>query len=636
MSGELNTVGQTQQGRPAREADSPATRLSLGEWCVSQGLATREEVEACLAEQRRRSSRGSPPVRMGELLVERGVLTRSQVSKALAVQNEEIRQCLHCAIRVNVPVEGSGASFRCPRCERALVPSPDGGPLDAVFEPALVIDRTPLPEDVQLAMSDPARRFGKYVLLQEAGRGGVGRVYRAWDTYLGQIVALKRLLGDAAGGAPGLDTAHAQSLIQEARSAIRLRHPGIVSVFDVGRVEREYYVSMEYIEGETLHDRITAAHRRGRTSSLYEDLPGSLRILAEVARAVHYAHSRTAPIIHCDLKPGNILIDGEGHAHVVDFGLARTLHQEPQAPGEISGTPAYMAPEQASGRTDLIDARTDVYAMGAILYELLGGRPPFVGMTLEVLTQIIDDPPEPPFASRRRLKPDGGGDLPAKAGEALEELCLRCLRKDRAQRPLDLEEVAASLERLSVGPAPTGSPETPLPAAQHPSTTAPGLPPRRGLRRVGWVAAALLLLGAGVESWFLVERLHQTALERRVAAEIGRFRPEKALAEVPSGEGTEPEDRLAVLVEEARRVSALKNRLLADLGRIPDALEADPLQLAALIERANPHPTPEERFALGLFLLRAERPAEARRHLELLRDTPLGPQAGRYLHGLNR
>ncbi|MBI3858499.1 MAG: protein kinase, partial [Planctomycetes bacterium] len=569
MPGELAKCRGSIGTESSSSGAAPTTRLSLGEWCIRQGLATRTEIETCLREQRKRISRGEPAVRMGELLVERGILTHAQVAKALADQHEEIRQCLHCGIRINVPIAQDGARYRCPRCDRSLVACPTGAPLDAVFEPPRVAGRCPLPDEVQLAFSNPDRRFGKYLLLNEAGRGGIGRVYRAWDTYLGQFVALKRLLGESTDENSGLDTASVQSLLQEARSAIRLRHPGIVSVFDVGRVDREYYISMEYIEGETLHDRISAARRRSRTSPLYEDFPGVIRSLAEVARAVHYAHTRPLPVIHCDLKPGNILIDREGHAHVVDFGLARTVQQEPDEPGEISGTPSYMSPEQASGRTDRIDARTDVYALGAILYELLGGRPPFVGMTLEILDRILVEEPVEPTSLRVRPREGGDDEIPAEVLASLEKLCLKCLDKEREQRPQNLEEVAAALERLPYGPAPTGSPETPLVTAPPSVEPAPCPPRRRSLRWVGWAAGALLALGSAAGGLSLALRQRSDSEERRIVQQLARFRPERALEEgiglIQRRGGAAPESSAATLVEEALRVAALKDRLLQAL-----------------------------------------------------------------------
>ena len=670
MSGDLKMYGEPRSAGAAG-SNAPATKLSLGEWCVRRGLATREEVDACLREQRKRAAANKPPVRVGELLVDRGILTPSQVTKALADQDEEIRQCIHCDLRVNVPVSTEPVEYRCPRCERPLTACPEGSPLDAIFDAPLVVGSNAVPDEVQIASTDPSRRFGKYVLLREAGRGGVGRVYRAWDTYLGQIVALKRLLVETAGEASGLDTSHVQSLIQEARSAIRLRHQGIVSVFDVGRVDREYYVSMEFIEGETLHERISAAKRRKRLSSLFEDFTGTVRILAEVARAVHHAHTRSTPIIHCDLKPGNILIDGEGHAHVVDFGLARTVQQESDEPGEISGTPSYMAPEQASGRTDRIDARTDVYAVGAILYELLTGRPPFVGMALEILDRVLVESPVAPNAVRPQL-PESSAGVPAKRLAFLDDLCLRCLRKEREQRPKNLEEVALALESLPEFATLSGSPETPLVTAQLPSGPTPCPPPRRSLRRAGWGIAALLAVAAAFQLGEVVERRRTESAERRIAAHLGRFLPERALEEgndLSRRLGTPaPERGRAVLIEEALRLAALKTDLKSALSGLPDAAvilglhgesvdgaddqalrlraggriervgwdEIEPVRLALLVERAFPQPSPDHRFALGLFLLRASRSAEASRHLSLLRNTSLWPAAGRYLYGLDR
>jgi serine/threonine protein kinase len=160
-----------------------------------------------------------------------------------------------------------------------------------------------------------------------------------------------------------------------------------------------------------------------------------------VASAVHYAHTRPTPIIHCDLKPANILIDAQEQVHILDFGLARKATGKREGNGEIVGTPSYMAPEQASGQVDQIDARTDVYALGAILYEMLAGRPPFVGEPIDVICCVIDRQPDAPS---RVLRETANRELP-RIPPSLEALCMRCLKKDRDERPATMAEFVSLL-----------------------------------------------------------------------------------------------------------------------------------------------------------------------------------------------
>src|SRR6185295_4395429 len=308
----------------------------------------------------------------------------------------------------------------------------------------IVVSREPLPLEVRLAVHIPERRFGKYILVRELGRGGAGRVDQAWDTYLSQYVALKRLNAGMERETRQMKGMRAVSLIKEARNSIRLHHPNIVTVFDVGRINSEFYIAMEYLDGHTLQEKNVAARRHEKPAYFFENPKRSLKILLDVARGVHYAHTRPSPIIHCDLKPANILIDREGMPHVFDFGLARNLRTAvaPADEGEISGTPSYMSPEQASGRAGEIDARTDAWALGAILYEQVTGQPPFVGEPFEVIHRTIAEAPRPPKdvlrETTRRMKMNADEIATRHLLQVppfLEELCMRCLSREKDGRP---------------------------------------------------------------------------------------------------------------------------------------------------------------------------------------------------------
>jgi serine/threonine protein kinase len=659
-------------GRPGSVAES------LGEWCVRNGLATSEEIESCLKIQRAAETTGRPVPRLGEILVAHGILTHHQVNEALAAQKKEIRFCAQCGIQVNISVREDATLYRCGRCQGPLTSPAAPSQLHAVEEEFILESRDPLPPAVERALQDPSSRFGKYILLRQLGQGGIGVVNLAWDTYLSQFVALKRLRTARHANPQDTPSEHIHSLLKEARHAIRLRHPGIVSVFDVGRIGREYYVAMEYLEGETLGDRMAAARRNGRTTPFYEDPKGTLILLAEVARAVQYAHSRPSPIVHCDLKPANILVDPDGHPHVLDFGLARNLELDKPEKGEISGTPSYMAPEQASGDSDKIDQRTDVYAFGAILYEMLTGQPPFVGGTMEVLGKTIVDEPKRPSDTLRAGRKTGGADeisthellqIPA----ALEELCMSCLKKDRLHRPQTMDAVVAALE-LSVRPG--HEKEEPVSPSPAPELPLPSLPerPRRVPRPATLVALAAGILLAGGALVLDREEKAPTleAREAQILRLISKFRPDAAipLADrlASAADGSAEEGRAARLVEESAWVGRLQRRALAAFCarprevrelrlrydrrgatwiagadttglRIVDRAETEtipwenlePRHLLDLLQSALGSPDEADLLGLAILALRCGLADEATLRFGHLRGTPLAPVAERYL-----
>ncbi len=252
-----------------------------------------------------------------------------------------------------------------------------------------------------------ARHIGRYVVLRPLGRGGFGCVFLARDPCLDRLVAIK--LAKAMSDAP---EGWQEVFLREARTIARLKHPHIVSVYDAGEYEGGVYIAMEYIDGGSLRDRVA----KGALP-----LEEALRIMVQVADAVHYAHKRG--LVHCDLKPANILLDRNGSVKVADFGLALWEEARHARRGELSGTPAYMAPEQVKGKLHYADGRADVWALGVILYELLTGKRPFTGDDRE---QIYDE------VLHREPKPLRQVDesIPVE----LDELCARCLRKDVSQR----------------------------------------------------------------------------------------------------------------------------------------------------------------------------------------------------------
>jgi serine/threonine protein kinase/WD40 repeat protein len=304
-------------------------------------------------------------------------------------------------------------------------------------------------------------RAGDYELLERIGRGGMGVVFRARDLRLNRFVALKLILT----GKLASDLEVKRFRI-EAEAAARLEHSNIVPIYDVGMHEGRHFFAMKLVEGGTLADHILQAEeraeeKRGQGEKERDPLSDAASMIAKIARAVHHAHQRG--ILHRDLKPGNILIDAvTGEPMVMDFGLARRLEEDSSltVSGMVMGSPSYMAPEQAGDRPGEVTTAADVYSLGAILYELLAGRPPFVGDTpLLTMRKVMEEEPVPPREVVRRMKlkvESSASNPPASAlsqpstspiDRDLETICLQCLEKDPARRYASAAALADDLER---------------------------------------------------------------------------------------------------------------------------------------------------------------------------------------------
>src|SRR6266704_987233 len=264
--------------------------------------------------------------------------------------------------------------------------------------------------------------FGDYELLEEIGRGGQGVVYRARQKSLNRTVALKVIgLGHWA------TEAHLKRFRREAESAASLEHPCIVPIYEVGERDGSCYFSMKLVEGGQLDDVV----RREPIT-----IRRTVELIAKVARIVHYAHEHH--ILHRDIKPGNILLDQKGEPHLTDFGLARLVETESTVTRtmEVLGAPSYMAPEQAVGNNAAVNTVTDIYGLGAVLYQLLTGQPPFAGgVTYETIKLLLDTEPKQP----RLLNP--------KIDRDLSTICLKCLEKDPKHRYSTGLALAEDLER---------------------------------------------------------------------------------------------------------------------------------------------------------------------------------------------
>jgi WD40 repeat protein/tRNA A-37 threonylcarbamoyl transferase component Bud32 len=315
--------------------------------------------------------------------------------------------------------------------ERAAAPF--RGPGDSPTGPALPVsaDEGPIEPGRQI------RYFGDYELLEEIARGGMGVVYKARQVKLRRVVAVKMILAGELATATDVERFRT-----EARAAANLHHPHIVAIHEIGQHQGQHYFSMDYVAGESLASRIARGPLPAREAAA---------LLQKVAEAVAFAH--VEGVVHRDLKPANILLDADHQPHVTDFGLAKRVQGEPGASatggpatggptetGQVLGTPSYMPPEQAAGKTREIGPCSDVYSLGAVLYCTLTGRPPFQAAgTLDTLLQVLEREPVPP----RALNPAVPRDL--------ETICLKCLRKEPGKRYASARELAQELERFLDG-----------------------------------------------------------------------------------------------------------------------------------------------------------------------------------------
>jgi len=265
--------------------------------------------------------------------------------------------------------------------------------------------------------------FGDYELLSEIARGGMGVVYKARQTSLNRIVAVKMILSGQLAG-----ETEVKRFRTEAEAAGNLQHPNIVAIHEVGEHEGRQYFSMDYVEGKNLAEVIQGKPMAAREAAA---------LLKTIAEAVHHAHQRGT--LHRDLKPQNVLIDAEGRPRITDFGLAKKVDQDSELTrtGAVMGSPAYMPPEQATGRHDQLGPASDVYSVGAILYQLLTGMAPYLGATpLDTLRLVVEQEPLAPSKLNSDVPPD------------LETICLKCLEKSPERRYASARALAEELERF--------------------------------------------------------------------------------------------------------------------------------------------------------------------------------------------
>src|SRR5438105_1681501 len=336
-----------------------------------------------------------------------------------------IRICRKCGAKIF----SDAPEGLCPRCvlktalampsEASVAGVSDPGGVDKLSRGAV----TAGPDGKKAARAaEMLGELGDYELLEEIGRGGQGVVYRARQKSLNRTVAVKVIgLGHWA------TEAHLKRFRREAEAAASLEHPCIVPIYEVGERDGSCYFSMKLVQGGQLDEVV----RR-------EPMPvrRAVELIAKVARTVHYAHEHH--VLHRDIKPGNILLDGKGEPHLTDFGLARLVETESTVTRtmEVLGTPSYMAPEQAIGNNAQLTSATDVYGLGAVFYQLLTGHPPFAGgTTYETIKLLLDTEPRQPRLWNPKIDRD------------LSTICLKCLEKDPKRRYSSALALAEDLER---------------------------------------------------------------------------------------------------------------------------------------------------------------------------------------------
>jgi len=457
---------------------------------VEQRLVAERDSQECLAIQRELHAAGVRPLpRIGELLVSKGFLRSGRPTEPDAPP---------AGIRP-IPPASSTLSGR----------------------------QTERPPAVLEALKSPANLYGRYVRTELLGEGGAGEVWKSWDLELERWVALKFLKYQ--------DIRELARLKEEAQTAARLSHPHISVVHEIAEAKDRTFLVLEYIQGQTLDQHPKTDHR------------ALVSMVRTVAQAIHYAHERG--VIHRDLKPGNIMVDASGRPWIMDFGLARSTTTKDSLSGQIQGTPSYMSPEQALGRA--VDPRSDVYSLGALLYELLAGRPPFQGQsTLEILHQVVHGEARP---------------LPGIAGD-LRTIIFKCLMKEPSRRYASARDLAEDLRRWHEGEA----------ILAHPPSLFYRLRKKAAkYKAILAVGGAGILLASAVAGWILPRLLK--ADRKGVLLTAEKEERDKAVRAL---------DRARPYLDEGRKLAARLDRLLTSEQWTPDNVHSLTQQAAAQFDRA--------------------------------------------------
>jgi len=404
--------------------ESGSRDLELLLLAVQQGVLSNKQVEECLREWEEKHRAAPDTWAISSVAISKGFVTEKRLadleSKRIsnpdmtAIRMDVVMTCPKCKESQTLRLESALQKPKCPKCEGTLSFQKQSGNTTMQAPRAV-------PEDVRQAMLDPKSKFAKYVLISKLGIGGMGEVWRAWDTVMHRSVALKfpRTTG----------ADEIRRLYLEAQGAGSLSHPNVTSIYEIAEAEGRHYIAMQYIPGKTADAAI-----KGKPAPSLKEI---VRWVRDAALGVHYAHE--AGVIHRDLKPANLMVDLEGRVFVMDFGLAKLAGGEGSATvsGAILGTPAFMPPEQAAANAGQVDRRSDIYSLGATLYVLASGRRPFEGdSATEILVQILTT--EPP--TLRQVMPAAPWEL--------EAIIARAMARPREGRYQTAKEFAADLDRF--------------------------------------------------------------------------------------------------------------------------------------------------------------------------------------------
>jgi tRNA A-37 threonylcarbamoyl transferase component Bud32 len=392
----------------------------------------------------------------------------------------------------------------------------------------------------------------RYKIEGTLGEGGMARVYRGTDEVLGRTVAIKVLADRYAS-----DDRFVTRFRREAQAAAALSHPNVVAVYDTGDDGPAHFIVMEYVEGETLSDVLK------REGAL--DPARAASIAEHVAAALQAAHQRG--LVHRDVKPGNVMIDAEGRIKVMDFGIARAAADDTLTQtGAVLGTAPYLSPEQAQG--DRVDARSDVYSLGCVLYEMVAGRPPFSGDSpVSLAFRHVNEDPKPPSAYRPGLPPE------------IEAVIMRALEKDPARRFGSADEFRRALAKARAGETATepmvaarGGDTSVMPTPTTPVDRPPPGEPRRG---VPWVFIGLLvaavLLGAG---FLALTNLADRDRDGQGGGQGGGGRRQEQEEEEPPSDELPPPDEALASFDDLLTTSVAQGTVTLDAGnKIADRMD---------------------------------------------------------------
>ncbi len=548
----MNDTHDTEDTRriPGTETTTIAT-ASFGQTLVSEGLAPQEEVDLAVQLQTQLAARGVF-LRLGELLVARGVIDEATVGQALELQGTSILVCPQCLAQYNVLIYQRSKRYRCSRCKEYLKHPENLSEVsveDSIVHSDLEIDALNLAS---------GRDFGKYRILGQISRGGMGIIYKARQPELDRVVAMKVMAKSAA-----TNVQEQEAFNREARAVAKLRHPYVVAIHEVGTLRGVQYYTMDYIEGLPLQTAVTAEGLNPRELA---------EVFVKLCDAVDYAHSQG--ILHRDIKPQNIMLDPSHNPVLIDFGIAAKLGEGDQEKDQIVGSPAYLPPEYISGDHHY-DVLGEVYALGATLYAILAGRPPHTGIdTVQMLKR----------ATREKIVPLR--KVRHAVDQQLESIVMTALNRDARRRYPSAQDMGNDLRRWLEGDEVAGG-TSPLGRAWN--------------RIRGKVAAifglvlafVLLAMSLGYSLTLKEQRKEEAGLSSQFERErqelknqLTRTRLENARLRFAAGDLEKAEDRLSRLLEQQNTPFDLQGKIHSMRAEVRDKRK-DPVGAAEDREAAK-------------------------------------------------